>query len=281
MAQLITMRQRIKAVETIKKITHAMRLISMSSHSRLRHKKVHLENYKKAFQALWGRIAHALPAAHATEKKKQGMHNLVILVASQKGLCGTFNMSLFKFFDLEHTGQSHEPTQYIGIGKYAVDYLKQEKKETIALYPEFNSSNFVTIAQALTHLINQTPMSYTKVTVYSNYQKSFFVQRPQKNQIYPLEEDTKPVTNEVAPTEYIFEQSPEELSATIKHLMITVSLEELLFDSLLAEQAARFLSMDSSTRNAEKLLIAMKLEYNKTRQASITRELTELATSYK
>ena len=61
MAQLITMRQRIKAVETIKKITHAMRLISMSSHSRLRHKKIHLETYKNAFQALWSRVKHLVP----------------------------------------------------------------------------------------------------------------------------------------------------------------------------------------------------------------------------
>ena len=122
-------------------------------------------------------------------------------------------------------------------------------------------------------------MPYARVTVYSNYQKSFFNQKPRKNIIFPLSECIATETEE-PPVEYLFEQSPEELNATIRHLMLTVTLQEILFDSLLAEHAARFLSMDSSTRNADSLLVTMKLEYNKTRQAAITRELTELATNY-
>lgn len=279
MAQLITMRQRIKAVETIKKITHAMRLISMSSHTRLRHKKAHLEAYKKAFQTLWGRIAHVVPLAPESEKVLSPHADLVILVSSQKGLCGTFNTTLFKFFELETTSIS-ENTRYIGIGKYASDYLKQQQKDIVTTFPEFSSLNFVSIAQTIAHLVTQTPGYFSTVTVYSNYQKSFFVQKPQRSQVYPLAEQNLAQSQE-STAEYIFEQSPQELSATIHHLMITVSLEELLFDSLLAEQAARFISMDNSTRNAEKLLVSMKLEYNKTRQAAITRELTELASSYK
>lgn len=277
MAQLIIMRQRIKAVETIKKITHAMRLISMSSHSRLRHKKVHLENYKNAFQALWSRVADKMtPSAHHATTNNPS-HHLTILATSQKGLCGTFNSSLFKFF--EHENVQEPNTQYIAIGKYAIDYLTQHDRTILASYNNFSASNFVTIAQAITNIIVQNPEFYASVTVFSNFQKSFFIQRPRKTVIYPLPEAAVPVQSQEQASEYLFEQSPEELSTTIRQLMLTVSLEELLFDSLLAEQAARFLSMDSSTRNADKLLISMKLEYNKKRQSAITAELTELATS--
>ncbi len=277
MAQLIIMRQRIKAVETIKKITHAMRLISMSSHSRLRHKKVHLENYKNAFQALWSRVADKMtPSAHHATTNNPA-HQLVILATSQKGLCGTFNSSLFKFLDHENVQEPN--TQYIAVGKYAIDYLTQHNKTILASYNNFSSSNFVTIAQAITNIIVQNPEFYASVTIFSNFQKSFFIQRPRKTVIYPLPEAAVPVQSQEQASEYLFEQSPEELSTTIRQLMLTVSLEELLFDSLLAEQAARFLSMDSSTRNADKLLISMKLEYNKKRQSAITAELTELATS--
>ena len=279
MAQLITMRQRIKAVETIKKITHAMRLISMSAHSRLRHKKTFLEQYKNAFQSLWSRVSHVVSKKDLEKQAHMRPQHLIILVAAQKGLCGTFNSSLFKFFDQEVPKQ--EPSQQIiAVGKYATDHLKQQNKIVFAAYNDFSASNFVAIAQAITALIVESPQPYDSVTVYSNYQKNFFVQRPRKNIVYPLPEPETTTPKDETPTEYLFEQSPEELSITIRNLLLTVSLQEILFDSLLAEQAARFISMDSSTRNADKLLVSMKLEYNKTRQTTITRELTELASSY-
>ncbi len=274
MAQLITMRQRIKAVETIKKITHAMRLISMSTHSRLRHKKVHLETYKNAFQALWSRVKHLMPSTPPQADCSQP--DLIILVASQKGLCGTFNSMLFRYFEHE---QPLDNQHIIAIGGHAINYFNEHNKVMLASYNNFSASQFVTIAQSVTDLILQSPIEYKQIVAYSNYQKNFFVQRPKKTCISHVIEEQPTGTQE--PVDYLLEQSPEELSKTIHQLMLTVTLEELLFDSLLAEQAARFLSMDSSTRNADNLLIEMKLEYNKTRQAGITRELTELATNFR
>jgi F-type H+-transporting ATPase subunit gamma len=270
MAQLISMRQRIKTVETIKKITHAMRLISMSTHSRLRHNKVHLENYKRAFELLWTRISPVMTESESPA----GTTHLIIVAGSQKGLCGPFNSSLFKFFEREQP--SIDNTHHIvAIGKHAIDYFKQENVPLFAAYNNFSVASFVSIAQAVTDLIIASPIPYASVSLYSNYQKNFFIQKPQINRIFPFKKEKEVET--VHGEEYLFEQSSEELSATIRRLMLTVTLQELLFDSLLAEQAARFLSMDTSTRNADKLLVSMKLEYNKSRQAAITRELTELA----
>ncbi len=269
------MRQRIRAVETIKKITHAMRLIAMSTRSRLRHKKVHLEEYRAVFQRLWSRMGHFLVTTQITATQEQP--HLIILVGSQKGLCGPFNSSLFKFFETE------EPTldtkhHLIAVGKHATDYFTAEKKLILASYNNLSASQFVSIAQGITTMIIQSPIPYATVTVYSMYQKNFFVQKPKKSQIYPFAETEIPVEKE-QPSEILFEQSPEELSATIRQLMLAVTLQEILFESLLAEQAARFLTMDSATRNADKLLVSMKLEYNKLRQTAITRELTELSSS--
>lgn len=270
------MRQRIKAVETIKKITHAMRLISMSSHSRLRQKKVQLELYKQAFQKLWSRMESIMiQPQEATEKSAQ--YNLIILVGSQKGLCGTLNSSLFKFFEINQphiTAHDH----IIAIGKSAIDYCLSKKITTLESYNEFSASNFVALAQSIADIISANPNLYAQASVMSNYQKSFFVQKPRTTQIFPLTETAATKSKEIS-EEFLFEQSPEELSTTIRHLMLVVTLQELFFEALLAEHAARFLSMDSSTRNADNLLIEMKLEYNKSRQAAITRELTELSTN--
>lgn len=270
MEQLIIMKQRIKTVETIKKVTHAMRLISMSSHTRLLEKRKNLAAYKKACEELWSSVYPALPTTletHSEEPKE-----LVILVGSQKGLCGAFNTSLFKFFEGSQP-KAPRHTHFIAVGQFAADYLKRHKITPIASYPIFSLQHFIPIAQAVTDLIMSDPTKYSTVTVYHTIEKTFFVQQPRKTVIYPFGTPHQ----ESDPQEYLFEQAPELLRDTIANLLLSVSLQNILFESLLSEQAARFISMDTSTRNADNLITTMKLGYNKIRQATITRELSELS----
>lgn len=274
MEQLILMKQRIKAVETIKKVTRAMRLISMSSHTRLNEKKKHLIKYKKTFEEVWNSVQPVLPE-DTEELTSISNRHLMILVGSQKGLCGTFNTSLFKFFS-QHKAPLRNSSSFIGVGPYAVEYLERKQISPVVSFDNFTAAHFVAIAQAITDYIIKTRIHYKTVTVFSNKSKTFFVQLPQRVQIYPL---VKPTFSEVVQTEYLFEQSPEKLKDTLDTLLLSLNIQELLFDSLVAEQAARFVSMDASTRNAENLLTSLKIGYNKVRQASITRELTELSAS--
>jgi F-type H+-transporting ATPase subunit gamma len=270
MEQLIIMKQRIKTVETIKKVTHAMRLISMSSHTRLLEKRKDIVSYKKACEKLWSSVYPSLPASsgYTSEEPKE----LVILVGSQKGLCGGFNTSLFKFFEGSNPKASKH-THLIAVGQFSADYLKRHKINPVASYPVFTLEQFIPIAQAISDLIMSDSIKYKTVTVYHTIEKTFFVQQPRKTVIYPFNNPSQ----ESDPQEYLFEQSPELLRDMISNLLLFVSLQNILFESLLSEQAARFISMDTSTRNADNLITSMKLGYNKIRQASITRELSELS----
>ena len=270
MEQLSQMNQRIKAVETIKKVTHAMRLISMSSHTKLKGKRSFLIAYKDTFKSLWASVSTNLPQTEDT--RTMDPHHLIILVGSHKGLVGTFNSNLFKQLEKDHP--SFKNLYFIGIGKHAIDYLNQKKATTLATYKTFTVDHFVTIAQAITDLLSNSPLQYPSTTIYSTVAKSFFIQLPTITNLLPLIEPE--LSADTPRTEYTFEQSPELLRDTLKSLLISVTLQEALYDSILAEQASRFLSMDTSTRNAENLLTSMKLDYNKVRQAAITRELTEL-----
>ncbi len=270
MEQLAHMKRRIKAVHTIKKVTHAMRLISMSAHTKLKDKRSYLTTYKETFKSLWASVSHNLP--HTKDIRTVDPYELIILIGSQKGLVGTFNANLFKHLEKNH--HSFKELYFIGIGKHAVDYLSQKKAITLATYNTFTADTFVSIAQGITDILINSPIQYKATTLYSNVSKSFFLQQPTVTNLLPLVE---PTLNEDTPkTEYSFEQSPELLRDTLKNLLISVTLQEGLYDSLLAEQAARFVSMDAATINGDNLLTAMKLDYNKLRQASITRELTEL-----
>ncbi len=281
MAQLIQMRNRIRAVETIKKITHAMRLIAMSTHSRLQEHRTALQAYKQEVTRLFISL-HVYDQSwksRVLNPKQDGKH-LVILVGSQKGLCGNFNENLFRYFEKTYN-QSHARHAYevVAVGEKAVDYCTQQKLHLVNTFKIFTTRNITPIADAVaSHIMEATP-SYSTVTLFGNYPKTFFVQKSHKSMIIPadlVDFDKQPLDL----SEYVWEQSPTELLDYLVHVYLKVTIEHGLFESLMAEQAARFISMDSSTRNAEDVLEDLNLQYNKTRQAKITRELAELTGSY-
>jgi len=281
MSQLIQMRQRIKAVETIKKITHAMRLISMSANTRLRSKKEALENYHQEVSNLFGSIQ---PQFYDWQHKKlfalesKNTTPLVILVGSQKGLCGTFNVSLFSYFEKNIHRKYHGNAHFITIGKKASDYIQEHHGSVIMRFSKFSSVTLPDIVEQIINYILQPKSDYANILMISNHSKSFFVQHPTLKQLIPF---LIPKTSFIEQREpYMWEQSPYETLTTIAETLLKITLYDTLLESLVAEQSARFIAMDNSTRNASNLLDTMHLEYNKTRQAKITRELTDLMSSF-
>ena len=284
MSKLIQMRQRIKAIETIKKITHAMRLISMSAHSQLKNKQDPLTHYMKQFSALFTKVQASAPdwTNQIINPQNIPANRLIILVGSQKGLCGSFNALLFQFFN-QHIEKElpKMDTRMIAIGKKAVDFAQEIKQyPLLATYEKFTTSNLFSIAQELITTITEKPL-YTSVLVFSNQFQSFFIQKPQVSSLIPFAPQEQLQADAAAPVEgYLWEHPPRELLDSLVPQYLESRMQYLLFQSLLAEHAARFLSMDNSTRNANNLLEGTQLEYNKLRQAKITKELTELAGSF-
>ena len=285
MSVLIEIRKRIKAIETIKKITHAMQLISMSTHAKLRTRERFSHDYQQQLGALYKKVkAHApnwhnhifFPSPTATQK------SLVIIIGSQKGLVGNFNITTAALFN-KHFFTSTVPghAQVIVIGKKMIEHLvpSLEEKNVFILktYADFSIKNFVTIATSIMHAIYNTEAPYTSVTIYSNQPKTFFIQKSLVTPLIPFVEDS---SKELPFVDYYWQQPAETLIEPIAYHYTQARLEHLLFESLLAEHAARFLSMDSATRNASQLLDETTLQYNKLRQFKITKELTEIASGF-
>ncbi len=278
MAQLVQMRQQIRAIETIKKITHAMRLISMSSHSKMGNKISQLQNYKNELFKIITIIDLAQdtfnskdqPLDSQTKKK-----TLIILIASQKGLAGNFNSNLFRFFERNNSA-SKDHIEYISVGKKAGDFLRKKNLQ-FKNFDNFNLQNLYSIAKTIFEIIKEN--KYTDIIIYANYPKSFFIQIPEKNVILPIKIAKDKNINSLVTENYIWEQPIPEIYQSVMSEYIRFSLQSLLFNSLFAEQSARFNSMDSATRNAEELLENLKRQYNKLRQAKITKEISEISSA--
>jgi len=283
MSKLIQMRQRIKAIETIKKITHAMRLISMSSHTQLRNKKTVLNEYQTALNNLFHNLYSNTKQWHHylffPEQNKEFTHTILIIIGSQKGLCGSFNTNLFTFFEKDIIQKKYKNISLILIGKKATDYFQETHYSIIQSFPTVNSKTMLSIAEEIINKIMQQPLPLSTI-VYSNTPHSFFIQKSIFSFLIPLT-----VPNSSAQTTSLqekpqWEQPVADILLQCAQSLAICNLQKIILDSLIAEQAARFVAMDSSTRNAKNVLAEMQLEYNKTRQALITRELTDLSGSF-
>jgi len=283
MSKLIQMRNRIQTIETIRKVTDVMRIISMSAHSRLKTKQEPLNTYLNALKNLLAKVQRATPSWSHEQLMPTGDNNnrLIIVIGSQKGLCGGFNTQLSKVLNEYLLAHPSAHYHFSAVGKKPIEYLiNNHPEKLLCSFPTLTSRNFLTIAQELADLIMTATPSYSSVVIISNVFKNFFVQKATVTKLIPFD-PTHITTHATPPTEgYMWDETPSTILDKLAVQYIEAQFQHLIFQSLLSEHAARFLSMDNSTRNANTLLNATKLEYNKVRQAKITTEITELTGNF-
>jgi F-type H+-transporting ATPase subunit gamma len=285
MAQLAILKQKLHSIKTTKKITHAIRLISMSFYSRLEKQQIGLNLYQNTIKTMFTQLTKQYP--HWENKKlfPQDVLDktpLIIIISSAKGLCGSFNTNLFRYFEQTFLLEKNQTPTFIAIGQKAINFIHeflQEKKQACNIIyeeKELKTSNFDSIAKKISDTIITSEKIYSSVSLYHNFMKNFFAQKPQKTTLIPFESEQ---TNKELPEldDLIWEQDKTYILDFLATLVIKSSTLDILFQSLISENAARFLAMDSSTTNAEKFIERLTLQYNKSRQALITREVAELS----
>lgn len=277
------MRQRMKAIETIKKVTHAMRLISMSIHGRIKQRRGTLDEYRTHLGNLIMTILHQHPLTqHPLLSQKNHLSNaksLIIIVGSQKGLCGPFNAQLSALIKKEITPSSTN-LDVIIVGKRAAEECAWLGNRITTTITNLNQAQCSSIAHRITDYIWHATKPYKTVHVLVNQPKTFFMHLAERIQLIPLSSSAIQGTAASLKEAYHWYHDATQILDVALHTYVQSSLHDLLLQSLIAEQAARFIAMDSATRNAKNLLETMKLDYNKLRQAKITRELTDLTASF-
>ena len=263
MSQLIQMSRRIKAIETTKKITQAMRLISISLHTRLKKLNNNFQFYEKKIEEI-SLIGFSSKLIDINSNK-----SLFIVIGSQKGLCGTFNNNLALFFNNIKIKPEDE---IILIGKQVFSLIKIKK--ILEKINNFNSNNLDEIVDLILKIIEKNN-SYNSVKIVFSISKSFFNQIPIIINIEP-DNNNNNNNNNI----WWWPEPKDLLIEKISKIKIKTKIKSSLLHSLVAEQASRFRSMDNATTNAKKLLGEMKLKYNKSRQAKITKEITELSSNF-
>lgn len=292
MSHLVQLREQIRAVQTTKKITHAVRLVSMSMYAKLEKlsapHKAYFQSIAKFFMALLERDSSWHHPVFNPDDLLDSKP-LFIVISTSKGLCGSLNSNLFRFLEQSFFLQPHQTPEFIVLGQRGIRYIKEKQwGEVVYAYPELSSNNYMTIAEDIVDRIVNSNKNYSSVTFFGSQLQSFFHQQPKKVVLLPLQrsglnlflndkdaQDTAPAFGEEPIIEQSMEQLLEYSAVSYAHAFVL----NVLFQAILAEHAARFLAMDSSTTNAEKYLEKLTLQYNKIRQGVITKEVAELSSN--
>ncbi len=278
MASLRDIRTRIGSVKSTKQITSAMKMVSAAKLKRATDAATRARPYHEALTATLrrlaaasGEVSHPLLAARETVEKV-----LVVVIATDRGLCGGFNANLNRrslelVSRLRAEGKQVEVRTY---GKKSRDFYKTRyatAQSVIEMTPAKFADESVRLADDLAAAF--VDGGFDEVWLSYNRFKNTLVQVPTSSRVLPLTLET---SDESGGPEYVFEPAREEMLATLLPLALRMQLLQAFLETEAGEHASRMTAMDNATRNASDLIAALTLEYNRGRQAAITKELIEI-----
>ena len=280
MSQLIQLKQRIKTITAVKKITQTMRLIARSMHSKLKKLAGSLQVLKQEFKPLLCTLTKQKVVAQGNGQKIK-YKTLFIICASEKGLCGTFNATMFSYFNKKLTPETLQNSHVISVGKKASQYITQRGIVPIVEFNKILPNKLESIVQDIYTKIVEIYPDYEEVVCLSSFAKTFFTQEPQTTTLIPIKQDPCSIIDEnINLDDYEWPQDKQDVTNSLFQILLRVNILSILINSMLSEQSSRFLSMDNATRSAQDLQKSLKLAFNKMRQAKITRELIELISGF-
>lgn len=286
MANLKEVRNRIVSVSSTQQITNAMKMVSAAKLRRATDAIIQLRPYANKLKEILANLSanvegNASPFLENREPNKV----LVVIVTSNRGLAGAFNMNAIKtvnqLISMKYNDQFLKGNVSImAIGKKGHDYYQKHEYKIIGNHNElFNNLNFENTS-ALTQQVMDSFVKgdYDRVELVYNQFRSAAVQALTTEQLLPLEatQATETVGGGSTETDYIFEPSIEKIIEELIPKSIKIQLHKAVLDSHASEHGARMIAMDKATDNAGELIKELKLAYNQARQAAITTELTEI-----
>ena len=292
MANVRDYRTRIRSVKSTQQITRAMKMVAAAKLRRAQDHILAARPYaRKMLEVLSSLAARANPEKHPLLVRRSEGKVLLVVVAADKGLCGSFNTNIVNraravLDDLAaSSGSTAETIQVDIIGRKARDWFRRRpypvRRVQVDLIRDVSLEDARGIA---TDLIEQfTSGAIDSVRLVYNEFKSVIQQRVVVEPLLPIPRGTFgpgafEAADAAAPTleDYIYEPDQEALFAALlpKHVMIQV--HRVLLESAAAEHGARMTAMENATRNAGEMIDSLTLQMNKIRQASITKEILEV-----
>lgn len=281
MPSLIDMRRRIRAVKSTQQITKAMKMVAASKLRRAQEKVVATRPFAQQAKRVLASIASRVDAtAHPLLEKRPGAatgNTMVIVVSSDRGLCGSFNTNIVKTVGAYLREQKGRQISLGLVGRKSRDLLGRRGFPVRFEYVNLPKTITSHEAEAIVGPAIEDFLAGKVDSVHLVYNefKSVISQKVVMEQLLPMapiEADAAPVTE----TEYLYEPSAQRIFDILLKRLVEAQVLRALVESNAAFYAAQMTAMDAATRNSTEMLGSLTLEMNKIRQAAITREIIEV-----
>ena len=282
MANLKEIRIRIASVQSTQKITSAMKMVSAAKLRRAQIAIQKLRPFSNKLNEILGHITTEDSENNPLAEVRPVSKMIVVLIASNKGLCGGFNNSVIKeaealknrCMDLYNSGN----IEFISIGKRVSDYLRARKYPVLGYYDDFTAhTSFEEVAALANELMDKfLKKEVDKIVIIYNEFKNAATQLLVNEQYLPLKPVAAHEESDNQLMDYIFEPKKEELYKMLIPKTMHTKLYKAILDSVASEHGARMTAMHKATENADELIKQLNLTYNKVRQSSITNEIIEI-----
>ena len=286
MANTRDIRRRIKSVKNTAQITKAMQMVAASKMRKAQQAALAGHPYSQVLNRVLVSLRDMVSAdSHPLLEVRPIKKTLVLLVTSDKGLCGALNTNVLR----EAAQLDQENTLFVASGKKGASFLARTGRNMIA---DFALSDNPTSLQtkAISKFCLQKFLSGEVDRVDVLYPKfvNTLVQKPLLVTLLPITDEkaagvsptgTVHTSNEATGAQYLFEPDADEVLNSVLPYYFHFEVFQMILDARASEQSARMVAMKSATDNAKSLVKDLTLEYNKARQASITTELLEITTA--
>ena len=281
MANLKDIRNKIKSVKSIQQVTKAMKMVAAAKLRRAQDRVIQLRPYSDKLQTILNNLSSSSGSNSKFLEERKINKVLLIVVGSDRGLCGSFNSSVIKYTNqlIESNYKKHYENKkltILPIGKKMFDHYK---KRNFLILDKFWSilkkSSYDDVAGISNFLMNEFILeNYDKIDIIFNEFKNVAVQNTMTSTFLPVNEEND--DEDKNDTNYIFEPNQKDILNKLIPKALTANLFKTILESNASEQGARMTAMSQATDNATELLKELKLSYNRSRQAAITKEILEI-----
>lgn len=286
MANLRDIRDRISSVKSTQQITKAMKMVAAARLRKAQDRIMQTRPYVAGLQSVLEKLSQNSqgdnPFMKAVEEPE---HVLLIVVSSDRGLCGGFNSNLFRHItdtlSDDYPGfKESNMLSVVTIGRKANEFFSKRGFNVVETHDGFFDDLSYEKAAAIMQQVQKKFQNGTYDTVIIAYNefKSVIAQNRKFSPILPVsvEESEEKDLTAASEIDYIFEPDSDTILDRIIPLHVNMQLWRALLESNASEQGARMAAMDNATENAKEIIDSLNLKYNKARQAAITKELSEI-----
>jgi len=280
-------RRRIRSVKSTSQITKAMQMVAASRMRRAQQAALAGRPYARLMNDILGEVSrHAGDFHHPLMERRSGNKVGLVVVSTDKGLCGALNSNLLR----EASKFDKATTVYVTAGRKASQFVARTKRQLAAEFT-YKDTPLFSEARAISKLAQDLFVKgeVDRVEILFTNFISTLTQKPEVRPLLPVGElrgvragtegEERDDTLLKGPTEFLFEPGPEQVLGSLLPHTLNFEIYQILLEAKASEFSARMVAMKNATDNAQQLIKDLTLEYNKLRQANITKELLEISSA--